>query len=1091
MKHLLSIALAGCLCYPTTATNLPTDSLCKAIVGFETPQDAARTKTWWFHGETETTREGITADLEAFKRVGIGGVVYYDQSHGPAENALPAFAPQWWEMLRFAAEEAQRVGLTFELHIGNGFVAGGNYIPDSLSMKRLQASQLVVSGGKNLILETTPPPGRNGYYEDVAVLAFPLPRGYGKTSRTQAVHVQSNVPQLNLGPLLHSGYPRLATLSVQQPDQSVDVVWAFEQPFTARSLSYEVQPRGKATTSATNVPGAPQETFVGTGYKQLPDIGQLEASDDGIHYRAVCNLKPIYRAHENWRQKSVSFAAVTARYFRLRLHHWWNTPAPASLNMGNVVLQGAACINEWEEKAGLFSEYIGKETTPLYAADEVIDPSQIINLTDHLGKDGVLQAELPAGEWMVMRFAAVPTGGKTKHGRKNLMGPECDKLSVEAAELQWNRYVGRILDSLRTTGSGHISGIAMDSHEAGAQNWTKRFPEEFLRRRGYDPTPYLPAMMGYVVKDVPTTSGFLYDVRRTIADLISDNYFGPFQRLCTEHGLTFTAQAMGNALCIDADNLQAKSRVDKPQGEFWPIHPDGNYDIKESSSAAHLYGKPIASAEAFTDAKYTHSPADLKTLADYAYAFGINEFVICASAYQPWLDKQPGSTGGGRQYCLNRNNTWWEESRPFWDYQARCAYLMRQGKSSADLCVYLGENAPVKILTYRLPDIPGGYDFDAFTSDALFTRMQAQAGRIVLPDGVSYRMMILPRDGALTLDALRRIASLIEQGARVYGIKPTGSPSARDVSGQEAYRRLTDSVWGETPAAAGSNSYGKGRIYWGMPLGEALQQAGIAPDVALQEGSTKERMIYFAHRTLADAELYFLANRKDQPEANRFTFPVAASYAQLWFPVSGKRFALPVHPAPGGGTTVDLRLMEREACFVVLTNRAEALAPPLSWSQDSLRPKQLLGWTAYFDPAKGGVGALKMDTLRAWTHYEDPRIRYYSGTVVYQSRFKSDKPKGRIFLQAGYSGCTAHLFVNGKDAGILWTKPDRVEITDYVHAGENEIEIRLTNTLMNRMLYDAGLPPNERITYSYPPLSMKEVQLTPSGLTEVLIVTKR
>lgn len=219
-------------------------------------------------------------------------------------------------------------------------------------------------------------------------------------------------------------------------------------------------------------------------------------------------------------------------------------------------------------------------------------------------------------------------------------------MSAAAAELQWNHYFGAIADTL----ARHeivLQGMAMDSHEAGSQNWTPGFEQEFSRRRGYDMTKYLPVMAGYVVGSTQESDGFLYDVRRTIADLIADNYYATFDRLCRERGLDFTAQATGNALCIVADPIQAKGRVSKPQGEFWAIHPDGNYDIKESSSAAHLYGKSIASGEAFTDAQFSHSLAYIKSLADYAYCFGINEFVVCASAYQPWTDRIPGSTGGG------------------------------------------------------------------------------------------------------------------------------------------------------------------------------------------------------------------------------------------------------------------------------------------------------------------------------------------------------------------------------------------------------------------------------------------------------------
>lgn len=1070
-------------------TVTPPGRLSDAIYGFEHPQDSARTKTWWFHGETETTREGITADLEAYKRVGIGGVVYYDQSHGEAENALPGFSPEWWEMLRFSAEEAERLGLSFEVHISNGFVAGGEWITEEHSMKRLAATETAVWGGQTVELQLEAPRNRFGFSRDVAVLAFPAPAGGGRSSLTEPVKVTSRPGGIDVGNIFVSSSEALTTIPVPTDGKPVYIDLEFDGRFTARSITYEVSPRGKATTSATNVPTPPQETFVGTGYRILPDLGQLEVSDDGINYRKVCDLKPVYRAHESWRQKTVSFDAVSGRYFRLNLHDWWEEDR-LPLQIGRVVLSSVAKTDQWEEKAAFYSEYIETDRTPDYSSDEAVDPARIIDLTDRMDENGVLRWEVPEGDWIVMRFAYVLTGGSTKHGCKNLMGRECDKMSVAAAEFQWQNYVGRIIDSLKVSGSGKLAGVAMDSHEAGSQNWTDGFIEEFTRRQGYDPTVFLPAMMGWVVGDVETSDGFLFDLRRNIADMIADNYYGTLDRLCRENGLVLTAQATGNALCIVADPIMAKSRVAKPQGEFWPIHPDGNYDIKESSSSAHLYNKYIASAEAYTDAKYSHSPSDLKTLADYAYAYGINEFVICASAYQPWLDRVPGNTGGGRHYCINRNNTWWDYSAPFWDFQARCAYMMRMGKPVIDLCVYLGENAPVKILTHRLPDIPGGYDFDAFTSDALHERMSAEGGRIVLPDGTGYGMMILSRNGELTLDALSKIASMIKQGIRVYGPKPTGSPSARDAGWEAEYARLADEIWGNNPAGEGSRGYGKGTVYWGMPFPDALEMAGVAPDIAMTGGNTKDNMIYFAHRRVADGDIYFLANRKDTPQHSEFTFSARGKYVQLWNPVTGERYSVPA--ATGKGCTVaDLYLNPRESFFVIITDNREEL-PPVEWYRVESGTRTAVDgpWDVRFDPQMGGPGDVVFDELRDWTLHDDPRVKFYSGTAVYRKTINIDPAGDRILLDLGDPGFIARVYVNSEEAGVVWCSPWYVDITSHLRAGENEVEIHVANSLMNRMIYDETQPEGERVTYAYPSIASPDDIPLESGLRQVTIVRK-
>lgn len=1085
---LLFVSLATMNC-ALLAQQPKSENLADAVYAFTHIQDSTRTKVWWFHGETETTKEGITADLEAFKRVGVGGVVYYDQSHGEATKALPAFSLEWWKMLRFSVEEAKRLAITFEVHISNGYVAGGPWINYENSMKRLTATERIVRGGKPFAGKLEAPSNQYPFYKDVAVLAFPARAGAGSTSLSQPFSITSNTDGINVPSLFN---PKVAALTkIPASKAGVFVNLQFADLFEARSITYQVQPKGKATTSATNVPGPPADTFVGTGYRVLPNLGQLEVSDDGIHYRKICDLKPIYRAHESWRQKTIAFPAVKAKYYRLNLHDWWErTEKNHDLLLGSVVLNAAAKLDQWEEKAGLFAEYIERDKTPAYSNAEVIESKKIINLTDKMDGQGNLHWNVPAGNWVVMRFCYVPTGANTKHGRKNLMGLEYDKLSAEAAELHWNNYVGKIADSLLFTKSGSLSGVAMDSHEAGTQNWTDDFIKAFTKRRGYDPTLYLPAMMGYVVDGVKESDGFLFDIRRNIADMISDNYYGTFERLCNSRGLTFTAQAIGNALCLVGDPIQAKSKVSKPQGEFWAIHPEGNYDIKESSSAAHLYNKKIASAEAYTDAKYSASLAELKSLADYAYAFGINEFVICASAYQPWLDKQPGSTGGGRHYAINRNNTWWNYSRPFWDYQARNASLMRLGKSSIGLCVYLGENAPVKILTYRLPDIPGGFDFDAFTTDALLTRMQAKDGKISLPDGVRYNMMVLPRNGDITLDALRKIASLVEGGASIFGPKPLKSGSAKDVGKEKEYRALAAKLWGENPEATGSHQYGKGTVYWGGFLQEAIQNAGIKPDVALQKSNTKTAKIYFAHRKLPDADIYFLNNHKDTAEDNLFTFAATGKQVQLWNAVTGQRFSLPVEKVEKEIVTVQLHVAARESYYIVITDKKESL-PLMRWPAPSDKTEIITGaWNVHFDKKMGGPGDIVFENLHDWRKEKDSAIKYYSGTAIYKKTISVTSAGDDMYLDLGNPGFIAQVFINGKDAGIVWCSPWQLNITDYLKNGMNAIEIHVANSLMNRMIYDAQLPPEKRITYVYPPIVSTNDPLEPSGLREVKLIRR-
>lgn len=1090
--YLVGIILYSCIVY--SCKEKGEDSYEKALYGFENPQDSTRTKLWWFHGETETTREGITADLESFKEAGVGGVVYYDQTHGKCKGSLDAFSEEWWDMLIFASQEAKRLGLTFEVHTSNGYVAGGPWITPELSMQRVTCIDTIVHVESSKI-EFSLPSIDNPYHysQDIAILAIPYRESILADSRTIVPKVSCNLKEMNKETFMEPN--KYVAIPGQEKGKSVLITLDFGKPFVARSITYSMKAKGKATTSATNVPAPPQDTFVGTGYRILPDIGEIEASNDGINYWKISQLPPIYKDHSSWRQKSISFPKTEARYYRLNLHDWNEAnEGKKALHFGKVILSAKASIDCWEEKAGLYSEYIEKENTPDYAREEVINTDDILDLTKMTDSAGVVRwNNAPKGEWLIMRFAHVPTGAKTKHGRKNLMGLECDKLSVQATKVQFNNYFKQIADTIRLH-DGIITGMAMDSHEAGSQNWTPGFEKVFAKRRGYELRRYLPVLAGYIVDSKNTSSGFLYDVRRTIADLVADNYYGTFNRLCEEEGVDFTAQATGNALCLVADQIQAKSRVKKPQGEFWAIHPDGNYDIKESSSTAHIYGKNIASGEAFTDAKFNHPLSYIKQLADYAYAFGLNEFVVCASAYQPWKDSIPGNTGGGRHYCLNRNNTFWPYSRGFWDYQARCSYLMRQGRAIVDLCLYLGDNVPVKILTHRLPEIPSGLDFDAFTTDALLTRMDASKGKINLPDGMNYNLMVLPKNGKLTLAALRKIVSLVEKGANVYGNRPTGSESFIDKDKTNEYTELVELLWGKEEK--GVRSYGKGKVLWGMTLEEATQTIELKPDITLPQ----KRKCYFAHRRLKDAEIYFIDNHEDKPLKHNFIFRTKARNVEIWNPVEGKIKKINSQTTDDGRTSIELCLEARQSIFVILHNK-EQKENDLFFNKaiesiDTIKLEQ--PWRVKFNEKMGGPKEkIEMKRLMDWTSHTDRRIKYYSGTANYYYELEKeevDDLEQQYYLKLKLLNGTAHVKINNRDVGTLWCSPWEIDLTSAIKTTEEKkimLEVEVTNSLINRMIGDLNFKEKERITYCDTPIVNERDTLVSSGLVEAEIIVKK
>lgn len=1011
--------------------------------GFDHPQDSARTKVWWFHGETVGTHEGITADLEAFKQQGVGGVVYYDQVHGKGEGASKVFSPEWWDELIFSSQEAKRLGLNFECNASNGYVAGGSWITPDKSMQRLTNSELVVEGGKDVTFRMPGVRAHRYWMKDVALIALPYDEALMGDSRR--VLSADSVWKLS------------------DPKQATVIHMDFGQTFTARSITYVVGGRGKARTSSMQVPpfsprvgdmvrGEHTEwDFFGCGYRVLPPVGELEVSDDGHHYRTVCRLRPKYQNLGGVKEQTMAFPATKGRYFRIVLHDWCTkNKGDDRLTFGNVVLSARASVDAWQEKASLVSEIIEGDHTPRYGAGEVVDFSKAIDLTGLIDEKGhVFWRNAPAGKWLVLRFLSVSTGGHAKHGRADALGLECDKLSAEGARLQWNSYVKPIIDSIRTH-NGLLTGICMDSHEAGPQNWTIGFEQEFLRLRGYDMKKYMPVMAGFVVGSAEESDKFLYDLRHTINDLIMDKYFGEFNRLCRSEGLVLTAQAIGGALCMAGDAISVKKLVDKPQAEFWGYQTEGNYDIKDCSSAAHLYGKQIASGEAYTDITYKETLAGVKNLADYAYCYGINELVVCAVAYQPWVRKgcEPLkiSTANGRQYVLNRLNTFWPMSKPFWDYQARCSWVLRQGKPVSDFCLYLGDNIPARILAHKVPTFPQGYDFDAFTTDALLHRMTVKDGRIMLPDGVSYGMMILPADGTLTDEARQQVEAFRRQGAAVYD--------------PQTDRRT---------------------------LAEAIREAGLRPDVEVSSAAN----LYFCHRRTDAEDIYFLNNHSKQAIADKFRFHVNAKAAERWNPVTGERVSLEV-TVEDSGAAIDLSMAPRESFFVVF-GPSKGATPGPDKGQASLTYRLDAPWEVQFDASMGGPAKpVTFEKLGDWTKSDDPQIRYYSGTAVCKTSFRIDQFAQHscppVMLSLPLLNTAAEVIVNGQSAGIVWCSPYEIDITRYLKKGQNQLELRMANSLWNRLVGDAQLPEAERITWQTHPLAKPTDRLLPSGIAGDIII---
>jgi len=591
-------------------------------------------------------------------------------------------------------------------------------------------------------------------------------------------------------------------------------------------------------------------------------------------------------------------------------------------------------------------------------AESVVPAEKVWNLTALLESDGRLTWDVPEGDWTILRIGYTPTGKDNHPATPEGRGLEVDKLSKEALDAFWNDgMMATVLRDIGTLAGKALNNALVDSYEVGSQNWTPRFREEFYRRRGYDLLPFLPVFAGYVVGSPEISERFLWDVRQTVSEMFVENYYGHFAELCRKHGLLFSTEPYGNGTF---DDLAAGGRANIPMGEFW-IGGGAQETAKLAASAAHIYGRTIVGAESFTATpemgRWQNDPYSMKALGDHIFCLGVNRFIFHRYAHQPWLNVKPGMTMGPWGFHFERTNTWWEPGRAWLKYLARCQYLLQQGRFVADIAIYVGEHQPISA-PFR-PDLRArGYDYDCLNKEVLL-KATVRNGRIVLPSGMTYRVLVLPDSRFMTPRVLRKVAELLRAGAVIIGPKPEKSPS---LSGypqcDDEVRRLADEVWGNCDGVkVKEHAYGKGRVIWGKSVEQVLAGMRVLPDFEASPGTR----IDFIHRAVGDTDFYFVANQRYRTEELECTFRVAGKAPELWYPDTGKIEPAPVYRVVSGRTVVPLRLDPAGSVFVVFRKRlsptpyfATVQAPG---ANKAARPSQLVIYRAVYEAVDGAGSA--------------------------------------------------------------------------------------------------------------------------------------
>jgi hypothetical protein len=1113
-KHILRIILVFLL--------LPAKLSAQTIEPFSAAaKQSARPWVFWYWMQASVSKEGIRADLEAMKAAGIGGA-YLMPIKGAANPPLftPAveqLSPAWWDMMRYAFRESERLGLEIGMHVSDGFaLAGGPWISPALSMQKVVSSQVNITGGKSVQIKLPQPETKENYYHDIAVYAYPAQQGTENSTRniipqiTTGLKDKTREVQTLIRPAV-ADLPVVAGSKIPgsgfKTDQPCWILYEFEQPFTCRNITVRTG---------------------GNNY-QAQRL-RVEVSDDGKNFRPAGRLNP---PRHGWQDTDAdvthAIIPVTARYFRFWYDPTGSEPGAEDLDaakwkpvlkLTGLELSSAPKINQYESKNGEMWRISERSTDAQLPATSCVPARQIIDLTKRLSADGTLNWKAPRGKWTIIRMGHTSTGHTNATGGGGV-GLEADKFNRKAIRLQFDSWYG---EAIRQAGPELAKKVLrifhVDSWECGSQNWSGVFPAEFKKRRGYDLLPWLPVMAGIPVQSAEKSEAVLYDVRKTIAELVADTFYKTLAGLAKEKGLIFTAESVAPTMM--SDGMLHYKNVDIPMGEFWlnsPTHDKPN-DMLDAVSAAHIYGKPVIQAEAFTTVRmdWNEYPGMLKTLQDRNYALGINKLVYHVFTHNPWTDRKPGMTLDGVGLYFQRDQTWWKPGKAWVDYAARCQLLLQKGEPVTDVAVFTGEEYPRRAvlpqrLVQTLPGIFGadevkkeeerlkntgqplaespagvnhsanmtdpkdwidplhGYAYDSFNPDVLMDA-KVKDGRVVFPSGASYALLVFPihnpmdpSGGRLSAAVRTKAGKLKKEGARILLTSESGP-----------YRE------------------------------RSFREMGIEPDLAVKDlAGNDASKIAWTHRRAADGDIYFISNQQGRLRTLSLSFRIKDKIPVLYDAVSNRTKVLDKFGYAANRTIIPLQLEANASVFVIFRTAdpvtADVTGHPVAgnsgvpvkgssdrsgknWPEFSPLKDMSFDWKVSFDPSLGGpLGETLFTALTDWSKHPDSLIRYYSGTAVYRKTvYLNAIPDERTWLDLGAVADLASIMVNGADLGVLWTAPFRVDISNVIKKGDNFIEIRLTNTWANRLIGDHRLPAAKRITKTTAPYRLSGVPLQEAGL---------
>jgi len=1083
---------------------------------FLSPPEEAKPWTYWYWMHGALSKEEITADLESMKEAGLGGA-YVFTIRGVPEKPLiePSYhqlSPEWWDVVRHTISEAKRLDVKLGWHVSDGFaLAGGPWITPENSMQKVVWSKTFLDENEEFNDLLPQPETNENYYQDIGVYAIPMPSNAHHSTQKIKPAVSTSFYDVDATVLLDDNNKK--TVVAKQPGW---IQYSFDQPFTCRSITVRSQ---------------------WSNYQSRRLI--VEVSDDGVNFRSLGRLQPPRMGWQDYDAPSTfAIKTTTAKHFRFLYDPEGAEPGsedldPAKWNpdlrISGLTLSGMPQINQYEGKSGR----VWRITPRSSSSDtdfSLPNLHEIVNLTEEMNADGSLHWKAPKGNWLILRMGHTSTGHTNATGGAAI-GLESDKLSAAAVQVQFENWFEAAIKNIDPETAKIITNFHVDSWECGGQNWTLLFTKEFQQRRGYDLLPYLPVMAGIAINSNESSEKILYDIRQTISELVQENFFGTLNKLSSKYSANFSAES--TAPIFVTDGMEHFKHVNHPMGEFWlrsPSHDKPN-DILDAISGAAMYDRNIVQAEAFTQVRmeWDEHPGMLKTLGDLYFAWGINKMVFHVYTHNPWPNKQPGMTLDGIGLYFQRDQTWWKPGFEWIRYMNRCQALLQQGVPVKDVAVFTGEELPRRaILPDRLvPILSGivgdeivkheaqrltnegmpireqpmgvkisanlslpedwvdplnGYGYDSFNRDALLTRAKVKNGKITLPGGRAYSLLIIPgsrrmmpHGNYMSLEVAKKLLSMVNDGATIMmEEKPLFQPGLA-ASNQTQFDEIIEKLWNKTTKSeisTGSESVhswkvGNGRVVQAPYRASSFSPLGIEKDLIIIDESNIKSKIAWNHRKVKNAHIYFISNQKNKVAQLKLSFRVDGMQPEIYHPVTGEITLAHNWRSKDGRTEVNLKMDAAESIFIVFekqTKKKESIAINQPTEEEVLN--LVKNWQVRFDPAKGGlVEPIDFKELTDWRESTYPEIKDYSGTAIYKKtfQFNSKDQNATYNLHLGKIADIAQVTLNGQNLGVIWTAPYEIEITKDLKEGDNILEIAITNTWRNRLLADRNRPETDRI----------------------------